>query len=115
MAGLGGSSLRARHGTPLTVLGQFGHRVSAGQFIRHGSAERGQPRFRRQRSRDRINPRNQSLPPVPNFEPAGEFQASEWTEEILDLKEKSGFSRLALANRPQTSLLLSRNLWPIRA
>ena len=31
------------------------------------------------------------MPPVPNFEPAGEIQASEWTDEITDLKDKVRF------------------------
>ena len=31
------------------------------------------------------------MPPVPNFVPAGDIQASEWTDEITDLKDKVRF------------------------
>ena len=46
MSTIGGASLGTRHGNgglPLTVLGQIGHRVTAGQFIRHGSGARSAP------------------------------------------------------------------------
>ena len=85
---LTGASSSSRHGLPpFTVMGQCGQRVSASQFVRHGSAERGLPSFRRQRSRDRGNAH--SMPPLSReAQPAGEHQRAEWADVITDLTDK---------------------------
>ena len=71
-------------------MGQFGNRVSAAQYVRHGSAERGLPSFRRQRSRDgRGRETTNSCPPLQQgARPYGELQEAEWADVITDLKEK---------------------------
>ena len=76
--------------------GQFGNRVMPMQFVRHGSAERGQPAIpRRQRSRDRSKDRNRTLSPAQaavmspaRSNPAGQMEAQEWLEALQSVDER---------------------------
>ena len=83
------------------AVNQYGVPVSPMQFVRHGSAERGQtssPTRRRPRSRERADDRFRTISPAQAAariseetsarNPAGNYEAKEWLEALQDVNER---------------------------